>query len=51
MTPKAGIRAPIPAALSCSRMEVRVSPRRIQARHEVNELPDRELMRDGRWLI
>jgi hypothetical protein len=27
------------------------SPRRIQARREVNELPDRELMRDGRWLI
>ena len=26
------------------------SPRRIQAWREVNELPDRELMRDGRWL-
>jgi len=29
----------------------RVVPRRIQAWREVNELPDRELMRDGRWLI
>jgi hypothetical protein len=28
----------------------RVSPRRIQAWREVNELADRELMRDGRWL-
>jgi hypothetical protein len=27
----------------------RISPRRIQAWREVNELPDRELMRDGRW--
>ena len=29
----------------------RVSPRRIQAWREVDELRDRELMRDGRWLI
>ena len=29
----------------------RVFPRRIQAWREVNELPDRELMRDGRWLV
>ena len=28
----------------------RITPRRIQAWREVNELPDRELMRDGRWL-
>ena len=28
----------------------RIFPRRIQAWREVNELPDRELMRDGRWL-
>jgi Pyridoxamine 5'-phosphate oxidase len=28
----------------------RISPRRIQAWREVDELPDRELMRDGRWL-
>jgi hypothetical protein len=29
----------------------RISPRRIQAWREANELPGRELMRDGRWLI
>jgi general stress protein 26 len=29
----------------------RVTPRRIQAWREVNELPARELMRDGRWLV
>ncbi|HEU5158883.1 MAG TPA: pyridoxamine 5'-phosphate oxidase family protein [Streptosporangiaceae bacterium] len=29
----------------------RVRPRRIQAWREENELPDRELMRDGRWLV
>jgi len=29
----------------------RISPRRIQAWREVNELSDRELMRDGRWLV
>jgi Pyridoxamine 5'-phosphate oxidase len=29
----------------------RVRPRRVQAWREVNELPDRELMRDGRWLV
>jgi len=28
----------------------RITPRRIQAWREVNELPGRELMRDGRWL-
>ncbi len=28
----------------------RIRPLRIQAWREVNELPDRELMRDGRWL-
>ncbi|MER7457751.1 pyridoxamine 5'-phosphate oxidase family protein [Micromonospora sp. NPDC126480] len=28
----------------------RVVPRRIQAWREVNEMPGRELMRDGRWL-
>ncbi|GAA1887373.1 hypothetical protein GCM10009753_14850 [Streptantibioticus ferralitis] len=27
----------------------RISPRRIQAWREVNEMPDRELIRDGRW--
>jgi len=29
----------------------RISPRRIQAWREVNEMPDRELMRDGRLLV
>ena len=29
----------------------RISPRRIQAWREVDELRDRELMRDGRWLV
>jgi hypothetical protein len=29
----------------------RVTPRRVQAWREVEELADRELMRDGRWLI
>ena len=29
----------------------RIFPRRIQAWREVNELPDRELMRDGRWSV
>ena len=29
----------------------RISPRRIQAWREANELPDRELMRNGSWLI
>ena len=29
----------------------RISPHRIQAWREVNEMPDRELMRDGRWLV
>jgi hypothetical protein len=28
----------------------RIVPRRIQAWREVNELPGRDLMRDGRWL-
>lgn len=29
----------------------RITPRRIQSWREVNELADRELMRDGRWLV
>jgi hypothetical protein len=29
----------------------RISPRRIHAWREVNELPGRELMRDGHWLV
>jgi hypothetical protein len=30
---------------------LRISACRIQAWREVNELPDRELIRDGRWLV
>ena len=40
-----------PRALATSYRWFRISPRRIQAWREVNELPDRELMRDGRWLV
>ncbi len=40
-----------PRALAASYRWIRISPRRIQAWREVNELPDRELMRDGRWLV
>jgi pyridoxamine 5'-phosphate oxidase-like protein len=29
----------------------RIPPRRMQAWREADELPDRELMRDGRWLV
>jgi hypothetical protein len=29
----------------------RVTPRRVQAWREVDEMPGRELMRDGRWLV
>ena len=29
----------------------RIFARRIQAWREVNELPDRELLRDGRWSV
>ncbi|GAA2830108.1 hypothetical protein GCM10010441_63270 [Kitasatospora paracochleata] len=29
----------------------RITPRRVQAWREENELRDRELMRDGRWLV
>jgi hypothetical protein len=29
----------------------RISPHRIQAWREVSEMPDCELMRDGRWLV
>ena len=39
-----------PRALAKPYRWFRISPRRIQAWREVNELPDRELMRDGRWL-
>src|SRR3954454_20290285 len=38
-----------PRALDTPYRWFRIFPRRIQAWREVNELPDRELMRDGRW--
>ncbi len=40
-----------PRALATPCRWFRISPRRIQARREGNELPDRALMRDGRWLV
>ena len=40
-----------PRALATPYRWFRISPRRIQAWREVNELPDRELMREGRWLV
>ena len=40
-----------PRALATPYRWFRISPRRIQAWREANELPDRELMRDGRWLV
>jgi hypothetical protein len=39
-----------PRALATSYRWFRIRPRRIQAWREVDELPDRELMRDGSWL-
>jgi Pyridoxamine 5'-phosphate oxidase len=39
-----------PRALATPYRWFRISPRRIQAWREVNELPDRDVMRDGRWL-
>ena len=38
-----------PRPLSTPYRWFRISPRRIQAWREVDELADRELMRDGRW--
>src|SRR5262245_56824410 len=40
-----------PRALATPYRWFRISLRRIQAWREVNELPGRELMRDGRWLV
>jgi hypothetical protein len=39
-----------PRALTTPYRWFRILPRRIQAWREVNELADRELMRDGSWL-
>ncbi len=40
-----------PRVLATAYRWFRISPRRIQAWREVNELSDRELMRDGHWLV
>ena len=40
-----------PRALTTPYRWFRITARRIQAWREVNELPDRELMRDGHWLV
>ncbi len=40
-----------PRALTTPYRWFRISPRRIQAWREENELRGRELMRDGRWLV
>ena len=40
-----------PRALARPYRWFRICPRRIQAWRDENELSDRELMRDGRWLI
>lgn len=40
-----------PRELTTSYRWFRVTPSRIQAWREENELPERELMRDGRWLV
>jgi hypothetical protein len=39
-----------PRALTTPYRWFRISPRRVQAWREVDELTGRELMRDGRWL-
>jgi hypothetical protein len=41
--------ADVPRTLPTAYRWYRVTPRRIQAWREVDELPERELMRDGRW--
>jgi hypothetical protein len=40
-----------PRTLTTTYSWFRVTPVRIQAWREVDELPGRELMRDGRWLV
>jgi Pyridoxamine 5'-phosphate oxidase len=40
-----------PRALTTSYRWFRIFPRRIQAWREVDELSERDLMRDGRWLV
>jgi hypothetical protein len=40
-----------PRELTSSYRWFRLTPRRVQAWREVDELPERELMRDGGWLV
>lgn len=40
-----------PRALTTPYRWFRVSPRRVQAWREANEIAGRDLMRDGRWLV
>ncbi|MEV6820500.1 pyridoxamine 5'-phosphate oxidase family protein [Nocardiopsis dassonvillei] len=40
-----------PRALAAPYLWFRVTPRRVQAWREVDEMSGRELMRDGRWLV
>jgi Pyridoxamine 5'-phosphate oxidase len=40
-----------PRALATPYRWFRIAPRRIQAWREVDELTDRDLMRDGNWLV
>jgi Pyridoxamine 5'-phosphate oxidase len=40
-----------PRELTGAYLYFRIGPRRLQAWREVNELEDRELMRDGRWVV
>jgi hypothetical protein len=40
-----------PRQLTSSYHYFRIEPRRLQAWREANELPGRELMRDGHWLV
>jgi hypothetical protein len=40
-----------PRELTSAYLYFHIGPRRLQAWREVNELEDRELMRDGRWVV
>jgi hypothetical protein len=40
-----------PRELTTPYLYFRISPRRLQAWREVNELEGRDLMRDGRWVV
>jgi len=45
------VRDPLPPIWEAPYGWFRIPPRRIQAWREVNEMLDRELMHDGRWLV